>query len=313
MVARNKICHVFSKLKHYLVTLNVFPSVPPSTDEYELRTQRISTRSFIFLWIVLMVILLLYTSLIRVTKTVKVEVPSYVQYSHLHSSYSQTILCPCSRISIDYDKFLHVEYALHQVCSNIFVDQSWIDYLAKLKETRTFMIDDFRHISSSAFQGVRTFCKLINHTISDSLTRLYSNQYVSGSVKPAGLFQSETKALLNQFRSSMINSFLSSLSMVRDTTHVNGLLSALKTTHTLWVNNSSDLVFISPKTYQHCNCASSSTCIQASSIFDYPYPISSFDVPGFYTGCYVIESLLQSTLECFYSQQCIDQLKLDIS
>jgi hypothetical protein len=33
-------------------------------------------------------------------------------------------------------------------------------------------------------------------------------------------------------------------------------------------------------------------------------------VPGF---CYVIESLLQSTLECFFNQQCIDQLQGYIS
>jgi hypothetical protein len=32
-------------------------------------------------------------------------------------------------------------------------------------------------------------------------------------------------------------------------------------------------------------------------------------VPGFYKGCYVIEALLQSTLECFYDQECIDQLQ----
>ncbi len=36
-------------------------------------------------------------------------------------------------------------------------------------------------------------------------------------------------------------------------------------------------------------------------------------MPNFYTGCNVIESLLQSTLECFYNQQCIDGLKGQIS
>jgi hypothetical protein len=34
-----------------------------------------------------------------------------------------------------------------------------------------------------------------------------------------------------------------------------------------------------------------------------------FIVPGFYIGCYVIEALLQSTLECFYDQECINQLQ----
>ncbi|CAF1505690.1 unnamed protein product [Adineta steineri] len=34
-----------------------------------------------------------------------------------------------------------------------------------------------------------------------------------------------------------------------------------------------------------------------------------FNVTGFYTGCNVIESLLQSTLECLYHQTCIDKLQ----
>jgi hypothetical protein len=36
-------------------------------------------------------------------------------------------------------------------------------------------------------------------------------------------------------------------------------------------------------------------------------------MPNFYTGCNVIESLLQSTLECFYNQQCIEVLKGQMS
>ncbi|CAF4234895.1 unnamed protein product, partial [Adineta steineri] len=32
-------------------------------------------------------------------------------------------------------------------------------------------------------------------------------------------------------------------------------------------------------------------------------------VPGFYMACYIIESLLQSDLRCFYNQTCIDQLQ----
>jgi hypothetical protein len=34
-----------------------------------------------------------------------------------------------------------------------------------------------------------------------------------------------------------------------------------------------------------------------------------FDVPGFYTGCFIIESLLQSNLQYFYNQTFINQLQ----
>ncbi|CAF4277365.1 unnamed protein product [Adineta steineri] len=41
--------------------------------------------------------------------------------------------------------------------------------------------------------------------------------------------------------------------------------------------------------------------------------MGTFYIPGFYVGCYVIEALLQSTLQCFYDQACIDQLLLYLS
>jgi hypothetical protein len=147
-----QVSEVWNKVKQYLQNLNFFPSVPPSTDEHELRTQRISTRLFIFLLIISMAILLLYHSLIRVRKTVDVDAPSLTQYLHLYSTYPQTLTCPCSKISISYDKFLDVHYTLHQVCSSVFVNQSWIDYLARLVKTK-LIFTDFRERSSFSFQA----------------------------------------------------------------------------------------------------------------------------------------------------------------
>jgi hypothetical protein len=50
-------------------------------------------------------------------------------------------------------------------------------------------------------------------------------------------------------------------------------------------------------------------CAYQSNIYDYPKLIVLFPVPGIYTGCYVIESLLQSNLQCFYNQTCINTLQ----
>ncbi len=299
---------LWNKSKHYSRNLNFFPSAASSTDEHELRTQRITTRLFIFLWILSMTILLLYTSLIKVTKTIDVEEPSLVQYSQLNSTYSQTLICPCSKISINYDRFLYVEYTLHQVCSSPFVNQSWIDYLIHFTESNRPK-EDFRRTSAYAFQALRIFCELINRTISDSLIQFYSNQYVSASVISQRLFESETKSFINQFRSSLTNRFLLSLAMIGDTTQVNALFSGLQTNYEQSVINDSYNIDINVVTYMECSCASSSTCIQPSSISNYTHPTVLFYVPGFYTGCYVIESLLQSNLECFYSQQCINKLQ----
>jgi len=218
---------LWQKMKYYLHNLNLFPSAPPSTNQDELRNQRISTRLFIFLLILSMIILLLYTSLIRVTKIVNVEKPSFSKYTELDSLHSQTLICPCSKISINYDNLFDIEYTLHQVCSSIFVDPSWIYYLNTLYDVKLF-IDDFRLTSRFTFQALKTLCDMSNRTISDELDRFYSNQYISATVVRQQLFESETTALIDQLRSSMTNNFLLSLSMIRETTQANVLFSVLQ-------------------------------------------------------------------------------------
>lgn len=47
-----------------------------------------------------------------------------------------------------------------------------------------------------------------------------------------------------------------------------------------------------PLDYEHCNCGVSFQCTQSSR--------------GMMAGCYPLEALLQSTLQCFYDQECID-------
>jgi hypothetical protein len=256
-----------------------------------------------------MTILLLYTSLITNTKTINVEEPPLKRYLQLYSKYSQTLTCACTQISIHYEKFLRIEYTLHQVCSSIFVNQSWIRYMAQSSETVVYTTD-FRVTSTFAFQALSTFCLLINRTISDSFIEFYSRQYVSASVMPSKLFESETESLTNRFKLSMTNSFLLSLSMIQNTTQVNALFAVLKTNYNLYVPGTSSIRTY-PRTYNGCRCDSSSKCIELSSIYQYPNPDERlFNISGFYIGCYVLEALLQSTLECFYNQTCINHLKV---
>jgi hypothetical protein len=245
-----------------------------------------------------MTVLLLYTSLITVTKTINVETPPLTQYSQLYSTYSQTLTCACTQISINYGKFLGIEYTLHQVCSSIFVNPSWLDDMTKASETKG-SDKDFRVKSAYAFQALRALCQLINSTIFDSFIEFYSRQYVSASVMPSKLFKSETESLTNRFKSSMTNSFLLSLSMIRDMAQVNALWSVISTNYVLR-KGAKGSVYARTNIYDGCLCSSSSACIAS-------FSTSLLVVRGFYTGCYVLEALLQSTLECFYDQTCINR------
>ncbi|CAF1308194.1 unnamed protein product [Adineta steineri] len=300
---------ILYKLKHYLSTFNIFPSVPPTTDEHQLRNQRISTRLFILLLIILLFILLLYTSLINITQTLTIKEPSIKDYKQLYNSYSQTLTCECTQISINYENFIHIQYKLHQVCHSDFVTQKWIDYLATSYGDNTPKYADFRVTGTSTFQAVSAFCTLVNQTISNSLTQFYSSQYVSASVTPSNLFQLQTEAFISQFKSSTTNQFLLSLSMIRKTTQSNALLPGQLSNFRFSMDQKISFLAYYPRSYGNCTCSSSAACVTQSTIYELLNDTTLFSLSGFYTGCYIIESLLQSNLQCFYNQTCINKLQ----
>jgi hypothetical protein len=298
------------KLKNFLRNLNLFPSVPPTTDQYELQNQKISTRIFIILLTLILTLLLLYTSLVRVTKTVNVKTPNLAQYSQLYASHSQTLTCACTKVSVEYEKFVHVNYTLHQVCNSIFVSSNWTDYLGTFYDNYFVYSDDFRWTATQSFITLSGFCDSMVETISANLIQFYSSQYVSASVTPLELFQSQAQSSVLQFISSTTNGFLSSLNLIRSTTQGNALLSGLLSNFVTDVPADNPDIYTYPEEYSGCNCQSSATCVEDSTFLDFPDYTVLFTVPGFYTGCYAVEALLQSTLQCFYNQTCIDQLLL---
>ncbi|CAF1382395.1 unnamed protein product [Adineta steineri] len=234
--------------------------------------------------------------------------PSLDVYEALNSKYAKTLECPCTQISMNYDNFISASPIFHQVCSSDFVSDVWIRHLA-MDNGSTFYGDDFQITGSHAFQALRMLCELAKNTLKNNFAQFYSSQYFSRFAIPEVMLQVQILSILNQLQSSMSDSFLLSFRMIRDTTQVNALFSALQINHKLYGSKDTGNIFVTANNYDGCSCSLSANCIRQSSIYNHNTMTKLFDVTGFYTGCNVIESLLQSTLECFYNQTCIDKLQ----
>ena len=195
------------------------------------------------------------------------------------------------------------------MCTSFFITDQWLYYFNPPVLTNYFS-DDFRWKGPLAFRALRMFCQLSEITILNSLDGFYSNQYVTASATPEQVFQAQSQQLIDQFKSSTINSFLLSLSLVRDTTQGNALFSGTKSNYQLRTHDNSANVLIGSITYSNCDCRYSSKCAEQAFIFMYPDPEILFSIPDFYMGCYVIEALLQSSLRCFHNQSCINGLEV---
>ncbi|CAF1589212.1 unnamed protein product, partial [Adineta steineri] len=233
--------------------------------------------------------------------------PDLAQYLDLYSQYPQTLTCPCTDITIKYEEFLEIDYTLHQLCSSTFVTDDWLDYLDEADTDDVSYIADIRVSGISMFQALKTFCESSNKTISDSLSQFYLTEYASLNVISKQLFQSQSRILMNQFISSTNNTFLSLLQTLRDTTQANTPMSAVQSAYIFFSDGTDGIVLQSLVEYQ-CSCTSTPQCTLPLQMYHYYFPIQ-FSIPGLRLGCFVIEGVLQSTLECFYNQTCLNSLQ----
>ena len=299
---------IFQRLNRYFSTFNLFPTVPPTTDQFELQTQKISTYFYIVTLILSFTTFTAYTLTITITKTFTEKEPSLVKYFKLNVKYEESLTCPCMKISVDYGKFLHIDYALNQVCSSSFVTQTWIDLIKKSGKSSYIHSNDFRKVSPHIFRALMALCEQVDDTISRSVLQFYTDQYVSIDLTPLALVQSRAELIFNQYKSSTISRYLSSLGIMREMTATNAIFSYLGTNAQFYHSRTNFTVKGVIMKYDNCSCSRNSSCILPISFYsDLDWDLV-FTVPGLYTGCYVFEALLQSNLQCFYNQTCLDEL-----
>lgn len=94
--------------------LNLYKTSDDDTIE-ERRNQIISTRIFIILFLISLTGLIGYASLSLQTTTVRVQFPTQTIFEELYSLYPETLVCPCTRTSIQMDAYTHIEVTYHQV------------------------------------------------------------------------------------------------------------------------------------------------------------------------------------------------------
>ena len=289
--------------------VNLFESIQPSTDPSELRAQHISTRLFLVLLITSLAILVLYTSTVRIVKTVTVRAPTHADYTDLYQQHPQTLSCPCTQISVAYSTFLEINHTLHPVCDSVYVTDEFITYL--VYESAAFVRrQSFRLEGVRLFQALKSLCLIAQDWISTNLAQFYLSNYIGTSTASSDLFESQSAALVQQFIASATKSFFASLQIVRNITQANGLLDALFHNYNLSIFADGDEVVVNAVVFDdNCRCDRSNKCVTRIVMFLNESDSSPWIMPGLYAGCYVLEALLQSHLGCFFDELCLETLQ----
>ena len=295
------------KAINYLINLNFFPLPLPTTDQYYLNTQKIATRAFILTLLLSCCILFIYTAAATTLKTTTISNPTLQQYIHFYQQYPDTLTCTCSQLSVKYGSFIQIHYSVHQICSSMYTKDDFTTHITP--STSALLRIDFRFSSRQLFQGLRSICQLAAESIRTNLDQFYSGNYVSAVATPEGLLRSQSEAIVEQFISSTTNNFLLSLRLIRTTTQTNALVSGLFTNFEFNYHYMELRLTSEQRDYDNCSCAYNSTCTSIAGIYHNASPLLTWNVPGFYIGCFIFEALRQSDLHCFYSQTCLDDLQ----
>ncbi|CAF4327728.1 unnamed protein product [Rotaria sp. Silwood2] len=228
--------------------------------------------------------------------TVQILKPSLSKYKDLLQDHSDSLQCSCSQISILYETFLSIEPHFHDLCLSQFISDEWIHYIyGEGNLSRRFSFDDYRYSAPGQFLSLSSLCKLSQEKVNHTLSLFLTSYFINSQLLSENLLIEQIEIILNRLQSTASKSFLNIFNLIREVIGSNMIMSA-------WITNweyvpettfSPGLpVRTAPIGYGECNCGLSFKCTQPSG--------------GMMSGCYPLESILQTKLHCFYDQNCID-------
>lgn len=304
---KSRLTAKLKQLHSHISELNIFTK-ELTIDVHRRHRGIVSTRLYLLLLILSVTILIISTSIERQTRHVTHDNPSKETYERLQSNvrYASTLDCPCRHISIPYRKFISIKPHFHQLCSSIlFINGSyWLTRVCLPTASLYYPHDDFRLFVLPEFQYLFSLCELANKTVTDALIQFMSTTFTSIRVETRQTIETHANESIFRFRLTTPRTFVRMLDYVRQISQGNSILSYILSNWYFTSSNQSkhqETVTSIPRTYGNCSCAINSSCT-APAFFD------SWPVPGFRVGCYPLEALLQSTLECIYDIECIEIL-----
>ena len=322
----------FVQLRTNIKNINLFKDVQ-KTNEEDIKNQKISTIIFLILLTVSIIALFLYSAFTPATKTVVINQPSISDYKQLERKYPHTLVCPCTSVSNEYNKFISTfTPTFNQICLSDFVSDSWLNYINYRPsiDRQYHFIFDFRHSAYAFFNLLRTICILASETINDQLIVFYSKIFLTTNVISEGTFLNNIYADRDQFLNTSSANFVTTLNTVLLAGQFSGILNnRLLTNYALLFgflvdNYNVSITGINTPSLPVDVCSYPNNAFWCMSTGIYFRKLSNntkstlkpenytselqFEVTGVLVGNFLLYPVLQSNLSCFYDEDCILKL-----
>ena len=303
---------MISRIRQYLLTQNLFETRSSTPDTR--RRELVSTRLYVLLLIVCTITLVCYAGLVEQSKSERVAGPSQSAYEDLQSLDTDILQCPCSSILMPYADFVvHLNASFHPVCTSDFVSDVWQNFINQYDGGAGVWVPlvDFRKWGILFFNLLRSLCSLSNTTVVDAINQVQTSPFISSEVLTFSQFHAQVNEALRSLQKSVSTLFARSLQLFRASDQGNGLISLLNSNWKMkYGSNTNYAPLLSlPMTYNNgtCSCATSSACIEPAAFYNLSLH-KVYKVQGIVFGCFGLESILHSSLACFFSHSCLVEL-----
>ncbi|CAF0862999.1 unnamed protein product [Adineta steineri] len=299
---------IYQKIHNF----NLFPSDDKNDIEEE-RIGIITTRLYIFLICISLIILGFYTNLSKKDQINIIKNPSMEKFEELNLKYSTKLNCPCSRFSMSYNRIISLSTRYHSICRSEFLKDYWLSYFNQ--KNIQFMSTDIRTSGLAFFNLIKILCKTSEETIENAIIIFRTNRLITMNTLSYEQFSIEIQTRLKFFQQQTISSFLHLIQLIRSAIQINQLVEEMYTNvgHVSKYNNDTStwLIRYKPRSFytDNCSCLLSNECTRLVGFYYKLENRTSIEpnipIPGLVLGCYAIDSVLLSTLECFYEKKCI--------
>jgi len=303
-----------------MIELNLFNSIPPSHDKNVLRQERYTTWIYLILLFLTVMILTVFTSIKPQTIRVIKKSPLLKDFIQLHDQYPLTLDCPCSQPAIDKKFISHIEPQYHEVCLSEFVSSKWIDVQFYQQSSSPVMFtNDIGYQSQFHFQLLSTLCHMADQTIQDSLQSFYRTKFVTIQVVSRQSFQTQIDLMMEKFKRTMPESFQRTLNLLKTNFETNLFVTPMNSQFVIMTLLGIPIMTLSEYSNpwpEKLRCKSSEfTCTCLPSSFEecpqktvIPDNGTTYSISGMFQAWFPLQSLLVSTLECFYNDTCLSQI-----
>jgi hypothetical protein len=167
--------------------------------------------------------------------------------------------------------------------------------------------------------SLNAFCVLMKTIVSDASFIFNQSSLITDHVLSDPEFKARANQTFNQFKSNTVAESKRSLALIRSQTVT---MFTARDTDVSWrlppSRNSSYSIYFQavPAQIENCSCALSDECKEQLVLYNYTGNVQSpsdeigvlCNISNMFTGCFAIQSLLQSSLEWFFDQTCVDRV-----